>query len=88
MQRLSATNRSPNTNRHTTITITIDIRSEQDAQGQNDEGVGMKSKAQLVAAVGLLCAVAVFGQEAAVPLPPPATDTIAPDIPGVVKGSR
>jgi gluconolactonase len=48
----------------------------------------MKSTAGLVVAVavGLLCAVTLFGQEAAVPLPPPATDTIAPDIPGVVKG--
>jgi len=46
----------------------------------------MKSKAGLVVAVSLLCAVAALGQEAAVPLPPPATDTIAPDIPGVVKG--
>jgi gluconolactonase len=46
----------------------------------------MKSKAVLVVAAGLLCAVVALGQEAAVPLPPPATDTIAPDIPGVVKG--
>jgi hypothetical protein len=46
----------------------------------------MKSTAGLVVAVGLLCAVTLFGQEAAVPLPPPATDTIAPEIPGVVKG--
>ena len=46
----------------------------------------MKSTAGLVVAVGLLCAVTLFGQEAAVPLPPPANDTIAPDIPGVVKG--
>ena len=46
----------------------------------------MKSTAGLVVAGGLLCAVTLFGQEAAVPLPPPATDTIAPDIPGVVKG--
>jgi len=46
----------------------------------------MKSKAGLVVAVSLLCAVAALGQEAAIPLPPPATDTIAPDIPGVVKG--
>ena len=45
----------------------------------------MKSKARLVVALGLLCAATVFGQEA-VPLPPPATDTVAPDIPGVVKG--
>lgn len=46
----------------------------------------MKSKARLVVVVGLLCGVTGFGQEAAVPPPPPATDTIAPDIPGVVKG--
>ena len=46
----------------------------------------MNSKAGLVAVVGFVGALAAFGQEAAVPLPPPATDTIAPDIPGVIKG--
>jgi gluconolactonase len=46
----------------------------------------MKSNARLLFGVGLLCAVTSFGQESAVPLPPPATDTIAPDIPGVVTG--
>jgi signal peptidase len=53
----------------------------------------MKSNTRLVVILGLLSAVMVFslfraesrGQEA-VPLPPPATDTVAPDIPGVVKG--
>ena len=46
----------------------------------------MRSQTGLVVAVGLLCVVVAFGQEAAVPLPPPATETIASDIPGVVKG--
>ena len=46
----------------------------------------MKSNARLLFGVGLLCAVTAFGQENAVPLPPPATDTLAPDIAGVVKG--
>ena len=32
------------------------------------------------------CAVTAFGQQGEIPLPPPATETIAPDIPGVVKG--
>jgi gluconolactonase len=49
-------------------------------------GTDMKSKSGLVVLAGLLYAVAVSGQDAAVPLPPPATETIAPDIPGVVKG--
>ena len=36
---------------------------------------------------GALCAASVYGQTAQVPPPtPPATDTVAPDIPGVVKG--
>ena len=40
-----------------------------------------------VSVIGLLCAVSAFGQQATAPsLPPPATETIAPDIPGVVKG--
>ena len=47
----------------------------------------MKSKARLVVVLGLLSAVTAVGQgQAEAPLPPPATDTIAPDIPGVVKG--
>ena len=46
----------------------------------------MKSVPRLVVMLGLFCGVTSFGQEAAIPLPPPATDTIAPDIPGVVKG--
>jgi gluconolactonase len=46
----------------------------------------MISKAAFVAALGCFCAVLVSGQEPTTPLPPPATDTIAPDIPGVVKG--
>jgi gluconolactonase len=46
----------------------------------------MNSKTGLIVVLGLLCAVTALGQEGAVPLPPPATDTIAPDIPGVVKG--
>ena len=45
----------------------------------------MKLNGRLVVMLGLLYAVTAFGQEA-VPLPPPATDTVAPDIPGVVKG--
>ncbi len=40
----------------------------------------------LVFAFGILCAALASGQEQSVPLPPPATDTVAPDIPGVVKG--
>ena len=47
----------------------------------------MKSKARLVVVLGLLCAVTAFGQgQGEPPLPPPATDTIAPDIAGVVRG--
>ena len=47
----------------------------------------MKSKARLVVVLGLLRAVTAFGQgQGEPPLPPPATDTIAPDIPGVVAG--
>src|SRR5262245_34596568 len=47
----------------------------------------MKSTAGVVLVLGLFCAVTLaLAQEAAVPLPPPATDTIARDIPGVVKG--
>ena len=47
----------------------------------------MTSKVRLVVVVvlGLLSVATVLGQEA-IPLPPPATDTVAPDIPGVVKG--
>jgi gluconolactonase len=45
----------------------------------------MKLKAGFVVAFVLGYAVTAFGQQGAVPLPPPATDTIAPDIPGVVK---
>jgi len=39
-----------------------------------------------VVALALLWATLAVGQEQPAPLPPPATDTIAPDIPGVVKG--
>ena len=47
----------------------------------------MKLKAGFVVAFVLCCAVTAFGQQAAIPpLPPPATDTIAPEIPGEVKG--
>jgi gluconolactonase len=46
----------------------------------------MKLKAGFVVAFVLCCAVTAFGQQAEIPLPPPATDTTAPDIPGVVKG--
>ena len=46
----------------------------------------MKLKAGFVVAFVLCCAVTAFGQQGEIPLPPPATDTIAPDIPGVVKG--
>jgi gluconolactonase len=45
----------------------------------------MKLKAGFVVAFVLCCAVTAFGQQGEIPLPPPATDTIAPDIPGVVK---
>ena len=40
----------------------------------------MKMKATFATALGLLIGVASFAQQ------PPATDTTAPDIPGVVKG--
>jgi gluconolactonase len=46
----------------------------------------MKLKAGFVVAFVLCCAVTAFAQQGPVPLPPPATDTIAPNIPGVVKG--
>src|ERR1700752_1184576 len=46
----------------------------------------MKLKAGFVVAFVLCGAVTAFGQQAEIPLPPPATDTIAPDIAGVVKG--
>jgi gluconolactonase len=47
----------------------------------------MKLKTGFVVAFVLCCAVTAFGQQAAIPpLPPPATETTAPDIPGVVKG--
>ena len=46
----------------------------------------MKLKAGFVVAFVLCCAATAFGQPAEIPLPPPATDTTAPDIPGVVKG--
>src|ERR1700704_3792655 len=47
----------------------------------------MKLKAGFVVAFVLCCAATAFGQQAGIPpLPPPATETTAPDIPGVVKG--
>jgi gluconolactonase len=46
----------------------------------------MTSKAALVIASACLCTALVVAQEQATPLPPPATETVAPDIPGVVKG--
>jgi gluconolactonase len=46
----------------------------------------MKLKAGFVIAFVLCCAATAFGQPAGTPLPPPATDTVAPDIAGVVKG--
>ena len=47
----------------------------------------MTLKAGLVVAFVVCCSVAAFGQQANIPpLPPPATETTAPDIPGVVKG--
>jgi gluconolactonase len=46
----------------------------------------MKTKARLVIALCLLGAVTAYLRGQEVPLPPPATDTVAPDIPGVVKG--
>lgn len=46
----------------------------------------MNMKARFAVALVLVCALTGFGQQDDAPLPPPATDTIAPDIPGVVKG--
>ena len=47
----------------------------------------MKSRARFVVLLGVFCAATAFGQEQAEPdLPPPATNTIAPDIPSVVEG--
>jgi gluconolactonase len=46
----------------------------------------MKLQAGFVVAFVLCCTVTAFGQQAEIPLPPPATETTAPDIPGVVKG--
>ena len=46
----------------------------------------MRSRARLVVVLCLLSAVTAYVQGQEVPLPPPATDTVAPDIPGVVKG--
>ena len=46
----------------------------------------MKLHAGFVVAFVLCGAATAFAQQAPIPLPPPATDTIAPDIPGVVKG--
>lgn len=46
----------------------------------------MKPPTILAFACGILCTAIAVGQEPAIPLPPPAIDTIAPDIPGVVKG--
>ena len=46
----------------------------------------MKLNAGFVVAFVLFYTVTAFGQQGEIPLPPPATDTIAPDIPGVVKG--
>src|SRR5215510_2805913 len=47
----------------------------------------MTLKTGFVVAFTLCCAATAFGQQAQIPpLPPPATETIAPDIPGVVKG--
>jgi gluconolactonase len=47
----------------------------------------MKLKAGFVVAFVVCCAATAFGQQAEIPpLPPPATETTAPDIPGVVKG--
>ena len=50
------------------------------------EGEHMESKARLVVMLCLLCAVTAYVQGQEAPLPPPATDTVAPDIPGIVKG--
>ena len=47
----------------------------------------MKLQAGFIVAFALCCAVTAYGQQAAIPpLPPPATETVAPEIPGVVKG--
>ena len=46
----------------------------------------MESKARLVIMLCLLSAVTAYVQGQGTPLPPPATDTVAPDIPGIVKG--
>lgn len=46
----------------------------------------MKRKAGVAVVFVLRCAATAFGQQGEIPLPPPATDTIAPEIPGVVKG--
>ena len=46
----------------------------------------MQARARLVVVLCLLGAVTAYVQGQGVPLPPPATDTVAPDIPGVVKG--
>jgi gluconolactonase len=49
--------------------------------------MNVNSKVSLVVLVGLLGTVTAFGQgQGEPPLPPPATDTTAPDIPGVVAG--
>ena len=45
----------------------------------------MKSRTAAVTFLSLVFSLPVFAQQAASPLPP-ATDTIAPDIPGVVRG--
>ena len=47
----------------------------------------MKLQAGFVVGFVLCCAVTAFGQQAQIPpLPPPATETTAPNIPGVVRG--
>jgi sugar lactone lactonase YvrE len=46
----------------------------------------MHARARLVVLLCLLGAVTAYVRAQEVPLPPPATDTVAPDIPGVVKG--
>ena len=47
----------------------------------------MESKARLMTVLCLLCVATAYLQgQGETPLPPPATDTIAPDIPGIVKG--
>jgi len=45
----------------------------------------MKSRTAAVIFLSLVCSLVVFGQQGAPPLEP-ATDTVAPDIPGVVRG--